>query len=533
MLVIDNLQWCDVPSLKMLEFLAHELADSRILVIGTSREGPLTRTHPLTVMLGGLTPLRHFNRITLRGFSRADVLRYIERTVPVVTPGKLTDLVYAHTEGNPLFVTEVMRKLAEDGALSPGTEAWNLELPDGVRDVIRRRLTRLSSKCNEMLTVASVIGREFTTAKLAPLILDTSESELSEVLAEAGSARIIEEALTVSGGYRFTHKLIQDAIGEDMSAAEHSRLHSRIASVLERLYGAEADAHADEMVVHYGESWELLGPDKLVHYSRVAAAEANEGGAYEQVIALSRRAIQAWGDRPVNDEFVNLLTTLSDAERELGAGDDAARHALRAFEYFIAEKRPEDALPALIELCELDIHQKVVSTESIRDATRRVLRMRRRGSPQDAKPVQMACVAFVASGDMGLFDRDMAQVLKVGERRGSKVDQSHLLWSWGITNWLSGFDESALRRLERSGELARGHEGRGWKYHRCKVISGCLAGLGRPDEAMEYSDTSGRIADEIRLPRWQAGVLLDKAGIGTLRGEWQTAIQTWKARGRF
>ena len=135
----------------------------------------LSRQHPLAESLGELTRERLFQRVLLRGLSQQDVGRFIEVAAGVEPPSGLAEAVHTQTEGNPLFVTEVVRLLVLEGELSqePGDrDTWTVRIPEGVREVIGRRLNRLSQRCNETLTIASVIGREFEQRQLTPLVED-------------------------------------------------------------------------------------------------------------------------------------------------------------------------------------------------------------------------------------------------------------------------------------------------------------------------------------------------------------------------
>jgi predicted ATPase len=169
-LVLDDLHWADQPSLALLQFVARVLGGARLLIIGTYRDMELSRQHPLAEALGELTRERLFQRVLLRGLTQDDVGRFIEMTSGNTLPRGLAEAVHTQTEGNPLFVTEVVRLLVQEGTLTPDSspsgrgetgdgESWTLRIPEGVREVIGRRLNRLSQRCNEALTVASIIGR--------------------------------------------------------------------------------------------------------------------------------------------------------------------------------------------------------------------------------------------------------------------------------------------------------------------------------------------------------------------------------------
>ena len=258
-LVLDDLHWADTPSLMLLQFVTRELTGARLLVVGTYRDVELSRQHPLAETLAELTRERPFQRILLRGLSQEDVGRFIEITSGIMPPGGLVSAVHTQTEGNPLFVTEVVRLLVQEGTFSARPEAvegragqresWSVRIPEGVREVIGRRLNRLSQRCNETLTIASIIGREFELRQLSGLVDDPSTSSepalsspkghamsvdrLLDVLEEALSARAIEELPATVGRYQFTHALIQETLVEELSLTRRVRLHARIAETLE------------------------------------------------------------------------------------------------------------------------------------------------------------------------------------------------------------------------------------------------------------------------------------------------------------
>ena len=117
-----------------------------------------------------------------------------------------------------------------------------MRIPEGVREVIGRRLDRLSERCNQALTMAAVLGREFSFVQMAQLVEGTSEGlneeQLLGVLEEATAARVLEELPRPAGRYQFTHALIQETLAGELSSARRVRLHARIAQMLEALYGS-------------------------------------------------------------------------------------------------------------------------------------------------------------------------------------------------------------------------------------------------------------------------------------------------------
>jgi DNA-binding SARP family transcriptional activator len=341
-LVLDDLNWADEDSLLLLEFVARELVDAHVLLIGTYRDIELSRRHRLSQTLGELARERLYERVLLRGLGHEDVERFIETTCAFVPDQALVRAVHAQTEGNPFFVSEVVRLLSDEGALGPEMlvtpERWSVRIPEGVREAIGRRLDRLSGPCNETLTVASVIGREFALEQLALATDDVSEGLLLEVLEEARAAHVIEELPGTGSRYQFTHALIQGTLADELSLARRARLHARIAEALEDLYGADAETRAAELAHHFGEAEAVLGAGKLVHYSLLAGESALSAHAPEQALAHFQRALAAKKDQPMDDDAAELYFGLARAQvatlppHRLDPGIASLR---RAFEYYV------------------------------------------------------------------------------------------------------------------------------------------------------------------------------------------------------
>ena len=294
-LVLDDLHWADQPSLLLLEFMARELSGARLLLVGTYRDMELSRGHRLSTTLGELNRERLFQRVLLRGLDQDDVGRFIELASGVSPPSGLVEAVHRQTEGNPLFVTEVVRLLVQQGDLTSEEintrDSWSVRIPEGVREVIGRRLDRLSERCNETLTVASIIGREFTLDLVKPLIEDITEDRLLEVLDEALASRVIEELPKTVGRYQFTHALIQETLAGELSTSRKARMHAQVAQAMEVLYGGESDSHAAELAYHFAEAAPIVGAEKLAHYSLLAGEQALASFANEEALAHFESAL--------------------------------------------------------------------------------------------------------------------------------------------------------------------------------------------------------------------------------------------------
>jgi DNA-binding SARP family transcriptional activator len=329
-LVFDDLHWADKESLLLFEFAARELVDAPLLVVGTYRHTEVS--HSLAHALGELARERLFERVLLSGLANDDVARFLEDACGFAPDPDLVSMLRDNTEGNPFFVSEVVQLLLNEGGLDVA------RIPDGVREAIGARLARLSPPCNEMLTLASALGREFTLAQLAQ-IAEVSDDELLNELEEALTAHILEEPPGSAGRYQFTHTLIQGTLLDSLSQTRRARLHARIAQALEALYGEQVDSHAAELVHHFHEARAVLGTGKLVRYSLPAGESALAAHAPEQALAYFERALAAEGDRELNDETAALVFGIARAQLATlppHEVDVAITSLRRVYEHYVA-----------------------------------------------------------------------------------------------------------------------------------------------------------------------------------------------------
>ena len=201
--------------------------------------------------------------------------------------------VYEKTEGNPFFVNEIARLLITDGHLNrPEQEAsWNLTIPQTVREVVGRRLDRLSAECNRVLAIASVIGREFSLNVLEQ-VADLSRERLLEVVEEALAAHVIQEVASALGRYSFSHALIRETLYAELPTSRR-RLHQQIGEALERVYGANLETHLAELAHHFFQAAPFGDVEKAIGYAVRAGKRAITLFAYEEALGLYELALQA------------------------------------------------------------------------------------------------------------------------------------------------------------------------------------------------------------------------------------------------
>jgi class 3 adenylate cyclase/DNA-binding CsgD family transcriptional regulator len=324
MILIDDLHWADASSLRLLQFVAPELADSRLLLVGTYRDVELSRQHPLSDALGALARVPRFERLRLLGLSLDEVGRFIEAASGTAPSQGLIDSLRGQTDGNPLFLREIVQFLAHEGAFSADATGHAprrgpaIRIPEGVREVIGRRLNHLSPTCNRMLTVASVIGREFTPDMLLRILDDISEDTLLEALDEALAARILDEIAPSIGRYQFAHALIRETLYDELRTARRTRLHRRIGEAIEQLHHTDMEPYLPQLAHHFSEAAHGTDIEKAIEYATRAGERADALLAYEEEVRFLDMALHALELNEPADEARRgtLLLKLGQAQRK-------------------------------------------------------------------------------------------------------------------------------------------------------------------------------------------------------------------------
>ena len=336
LLILEDLNWSDEPSLLLLEHVARELDGIRMLLLGTYRDVELGRTHPLSTTLADLRRDRLFERITLRGLSRNDVRDFMACIAGEEQETALFDQVYDRTDGNPLFVEEIVRGRIEERGIGGYDNSDGLWVPEGVREAIGKRLNRLPAMCNDALGIAAVMGREFDPALLAKLIDEVADEAVIAGLEPAENAGLIEECGGTAGRYRFVHSLIQETLAEEMSTIRRIRLHARIGVLLETHYGDRAEEHVAELAFHFSEAEAVSGPEKVASYSLSAGNQSLDLAAYEEAARHFEKGIEATEGREMDSGKAGLLVGLAKARDGMWHGAKIAAQVFpEVFDWYI------------------------------------------------------------------------------------------------------------------------------------------------------------------------------------------------------
>jgi hypothetical protein len=353
-IVLEDLHWADRATLDLLTYLSRNLDGARLLVVGTYRDVEVDRSHPLSSALAELRRGHAFERLILHGLRVPEVQRMLEAIAGWEVPPSLAEAVHRQTEGNPLFVQEVVRYLVEEGLLAReregaerragGSTPVAMAIPEGLRDVIGKRLSRLSPECNRLLATGAVIGREFHLDTLRAVTTLADESVVAG-LEEAVRVGVLEEEARLGQvRYRYAHAFFRQTLYEELSAPRRIQLHQQVARALEARHAARLDEHAAELAEHFAHSSDPADLGKAIAYGETAAHRAIGVFAYGEAARLLEGALEVQevlGGEPA--QRCDLLLALGDALMPAGepqrAGDEVAGEALALAEATGDERR--------------------------------------------------------------------------------------------------------------------------------------------------------------------------------------------------
>ncbi len=332
LLVLDDLHWAGKPTLLLLRHIVRARAPARLMIIGTHRDTEVSPAHPLAELLADLRPVAGVEQMALRGLDQGGVIEFLE-----LASGRALDdiglgfarAVHAETAGNPFFVGEVLRHLVESGVIVQRGGRWatdfavhDMGIPAAVRDVVLRRIRRLSIAASETLILAAAIGRDFDLGILGA-IGSVDEDALLGALDEAVAARLVDEAAVDT--FRFTHALVRSALYNTLSASRRVRLHRRVGEAIEVRHPDDVTA----LAYHFTQAGrDQIG--KAIDYTTRAGDQALARLAHDQASHFYQRALALVDASESADlsQRCELLTRLGNAQKS--AGDPAYREVFLA-----------------------------------------------------------------------------------------------------------------------------------------------------------------------------------------------------------
>jgi DNA-binding CsgD family transcriptional regulator/tetratricopeptide (TPR) repeat protein len=509
-LVLDDLHQADPSSLLLLEFVARELSDSRLFLAATYRADEMSSR--LMETMGELARVG-LQKVALEGLGLSATGQLLAHLAGTGCSDDLVREVHARTSGNPFFVTEVAHLQSFDRDL----------IPDNVRAVLQRRLGRLSEASIQLLTVGSVMGREFDFRIAAAIVQPARGPDLLPALDEA-LERLIIEPMPAAGEswYRFRHALVREAVYESVSPSRRAHWHAAVVELMEHRLGAQVEEHAPDLAYHAARAEALVGTSRVVKYSRLAGERMLAAHAFDEAFPHFERAWRARNAVPCDAEAAGILLGLGLAQAATSVRwnrQEAWTNVRRAIEYYLEAGEIQNAVTAATHAS--------LAAEGVAggtDVIRRLLPLVPEGSREAALLLARgAAAAYFETGsdqptqqwfaralaiaslheDVGLELRVLAQSLS--------VDHFALRWHDALVK-----SRRVLELAERVDEL----HSQAYASYRAAYA---LTHTGRIEEAHGQVQHNLAVAERLRDRGLLADALYVKAHLAQLRGQWDEA----------
>lgn len=485
--VLDDLHWADTASLQVLRHLVASADAIPVLVLGAYRQTDLGAEHPLTALLADLHRQPGITRILLAGLDDASVVELIATAAghDLDAAGvRLAHELRRETDGNPFFTGELLRHLTESGAVSQGDdgrwvargEVGEIALPGSVREVVARRVLRLGPEAGRILSIASVIGRDFSLDVLARAA-ERTEDDVLDVLEVAAAAAVVTEPEATPWAFRFSHAIIQHTLYQDLGASRRGRTHQRVAEAIEALEHDDA-ARTAELARHWVAAIRPAETEKALRYVARAGDDALAALAPDDAMNWYRQGLDLVGRLLQPDDALRcrLLVGLGTAQRHIGGADHRAT-LLQAINLARAIEDTELLVAAILAAdrgisgTSLTDNEWVIATEAALEAI----------GPDDSRPRARLLTVLSQVIDARDWRRRQAlsaEAVAVARRLG---DDATLLAILPVAYQDYG-PEARERRLHETAEAVALAD------RLDDPIAGCTARLNRIDTCMQDAD---------------------------------------------
>jgi len=494
LLIAEDLHWAGEATIDLLDDLSRRIGNTRLLVIGSYRDEESPRTHPLRRLRQRTLPNRSVARLALGPISRNDVdilLAKLSNRLPIAP--HWPELLYNRSEGNPLFLTQLIAAVLEQDTAQPFDEA----LPGGIRELIRTRLARLSADARSLAFLAAVVGDAFDVDLLQE-VTAWDATRINAALDELLDRRVIRDTgMAENGDYAFAHHLIEATAYAEASSHDLRRRHERVALALLELYPSRHDELSYRIAHHFEGGAQ---PQQAVDFYARAAEFALTRFAYDdaalrataalrlassaeqrrRLLMIREEAHARRGDPARQESDLNALAACIDAN-DLGARCELVRRRINLLH--AADRRDEEsaAIEELVKLAESS--RSARAGFEARYARARLLMLSSRGAQallECDEALQRAIVAEDATAQRrcyclmaDIYDRSaefskahdaLASAEALSSREKDPAGQlAVLLMFCRLANWQNRYDDlhhHALSMLEVSTACGdRAHEG--------------------------------------------------------------------------
>jgi predicted ATPase len=555
LVLLEDLHWADEGTLSLLVHLARTISTLPVMIIATHRNDKIDIKPPLTKTLDELIRLGVVEQIPLGGLPERDVAQMIELLRGHEPSPALVNLVYSNTDGNPLFVEELIRDLVENqsnGDFVERLQQSEVALPHSLRLLIRRRLAVVSNEATRVLGTAAVIGRSFNFS-LLEAATGAEPDRLVDSLEEAEKAGLISSRLEYpEARFKFAHELIRRAVLDDLSVARQQRVHLNIAEAMEFLHSDSLEAHAEDLAHHFWSAGASAENAKTIRYLQMAGQKALRSSANIEAANHLIHGLQLLATLPETPErlqselaFQTNLGMAWMATKGYAAPETRAAYE-RARDLCSGAGNSPQLVPIMMGLAiYFLLRAEYRATCDIAERTLKLAEaLRDSGSAMEAH-IRYGYALFY----MGEFEHARDHLERAIDLYDPNSHRSHALVFGqepgmaslsceALVLWVAGYPEQALARCELSMEHARASAHAMTLAFALIYASMLHQWLGRDETAEEFAAEAFKISSEQGLTFWAAVAALCRSAAESRSRPSQDAIagiedalRSWEATG--
>ncbi len=330
---IDDLQWADGGTLKMIHYLSDNLSDSKVMLLGAFRPMETMDNEFLNEVHLRMKRERRFDSIELRSLNWLQVKELISETLGVKNvPSKFVHIMYDYCEGNPLFTEECINQLLDEDIVDPNKNRYpsskdEFKVPDMLENILEHRFAQFSSSTKRVLECGSVIG-EVIPFELLLRVMDMDDLELLDRIDVLLRTNLWSEG-SDGDNFSFSHSLIKLAAYRRIPSIKRKKLHYLVANTLKETYSDEIEEYYSDIAIHLEKS---ENKEEAVEYYLLAGQQAERVYAHEEALEMYQKSFELVKRTSGIAEEEKILEKLADVHKLLGNYDTCLDHYQRSME---------------------------------------------------------------------------------------------------------------------------------------------------------------------------------------------------------
>jgi tetratricopeptide (TPR) repeat protein len=540
LLFLDDMHLADAATVELLQHVARRADASRLLLVVAYRSDEVPSTpagRKFAQLMHALSREEFCTTIALHPLTEEQVVDLIKAMANhPARPVRFGRRIWEVTEGNPYFIEEVLKGLFERGTLYIKDGQWStdfddirdysvLEIPTSVQGAVETRLRSLDEVTRQLLTHASVIGRQFGFDLLLAAA-GTSETELLDRIEEALRAQLIREVRGAGADvYEFAQPMLRQVLYESIPRRRRRLLHRQIGETLEKIAARGLDPHLEALTQHFSEGEDL---ERTLKYARLAAQKAAAVFAYDDAAAYLRTAIAAADELGLTADRLAMMETLGDLTFAAGKREETIRAWENAVQFWrsLPGGSRDDGARLYRKLGEAGSRWSVYNPRA-REHIQEGLRLLE-DAPQHPERIKLIIAkAFDhfwqrAAGqvDIEVAEASAQEGYRLAEAAGSPIDISAALDALaGIYLYTADYQKTldvSRRRVPIVQQLGDPHE----QVDLHHMLAHASEALGQFPEALAQAESGKALAERSGIIGYRTQLLWDATRICAKWGRW-------------